>query len=886
MRREVRRGRRFVEYQEDDGRLTQEICAGDVNYLDDNGTWQPINLDWEDDSGGFAFRASRPNHKLRFDSIGAWRWYPRRNVETEYIVIGRPQCWLEATKRWGNLLANGISRDGNEITITSVRNVTRKLRVLWNGFKTDYILENANAPKRYRYPVELVGVTEQDGLLYGADGEIVGILTPTSAQDADGKDLACTSSYANGYVEFEVDPDGAAYPVNIDPDFVGDTADGYVMGFNNTSYSDARNTSIALNNTNTLLSIGQYYTYQYFVGRSYLKFDTSSLPDNAIVTSTKLKLTVNTNYSDTDFDIIIKKQNWSSQDPLSDSNREAAYDNCLTATDDDNIWRNTNGISTNTPYESGELNKSWINKTGNTYYSLLSSRDKSATTPTGNEYIYIYSAEYSTASYRRPTLVVTYKTPDELTGRDVIAGSSIEKPTLGQKHTLTGGNVSSIPSAEKPALAQTHLLTGGNVSAIPSAEKPTIGQMHTLTGSDIIAVPIAEKPDLGQEHPLIGNDVIASSSIEKPTIGQEHTFTGEDVISIPLADKPNLAQEHRLSGGDVSSVSLAEKPDLGQTHILNSGDVIAVPIAEKPILGQTHQLLGGDVIAVPIAEKPTIVSGQIYDLEGQDVISIPSAGTPDIGQEHQLSGSDVIAIPIAEKPILGQTHQLTSQDVVAIPIAEKPLLAILYIFDGRDVIAIPIIEKPTLGQSHSLTGGNVSSVPEADKPDLGQTHILTSQDVVSIPEADKPDLGQTHIITSGDVTAIPIAEEPVLGQEHELSGSDVIAIPIAEKPMLGQVHNLLGKDVVAQSFVEKPSIGQIHNLVALPVVAGSSIEMASLGQLHQLIALDVVTISYAGMPDIHLIFAIPLVRIYKVPFKDTAYLVPHDDTIYKVPLDK
>lgn len=876
MRREVRRGRRFVEYQEDDGRLTQEICAGDVNYLDDNGTWQPINLDWEDGSGGFAFRASRLNHKLRFDSIGAWRWYPRRNVETEYIVLGRPQCWLEATKRWGNLLANSVSREGREITITSVRSVTRKLRVLWNGFKTDYILENANAPKRYRYPVELVGVTEQDGLLYGADGEIVGILTPTSAQDADGKDLACTSSYANGYVEFEVNRDEAAYPVTIDPDFVDDTADGFIYG-QSSSYSSARDTSDYIQVSPDGLWLGQNFSSNlYYIYRGFLKFDTSSLPDSATITSIKLKLTVYIDNSATDFDVIIKKQNWSSQDPLSTSNREAAYDNALTANDDDNIWRNTNGVSANTTYESGALSTSWVNKTGNTYYSLISSRDKSATTPTNAENILLYTAESTTASYR-PTLVVTYTVTDALTGKDVIAGSSIEKPTLGQKHTLTGGNVSSIPSAEKPALAQTHLLTGGNVSAIPSAEKPTIGQMHTLTGSDIIAVPIAEKPDLGQEHPLIGNDVIASSSIEKPTIGQEHTFTGEDVISIPLADKPNLAQEHRLSGGDVSSVSLAEKPDLGQTHILNSGDVIAVPIAEKPILGQTHQLLGGDVIAVPIAEKPTIVSGQIYDLEGQDVISIPSAGTPDIGQEHQLSGSDVIAIPIAEKPILGQTHQLTSQDVVAIPIAEKPLLAILYIFDGRDVIAIPIIEKPTLGQSHSLTGGNVSSVPEADKPDLGQTHILTSQDVVSIPEADKPDLGQTHIITSGDVTAIPIAEEPVLGQEHELSGSDVIAIPIAEKPMLGQVHNLVGKDVVAGTNIGEPDLGQIHNLVALPVIACSSIEGALIVQTHQLIALDVVAISYAGMPNIGLIFAIPLERIYKVP---------HDDTIYKVPLDK
>ena len=198
----------------------QEIGVADVSYQDENSVWRPIDENWETDGqDGFSFRAQRMNHKVRFDSIGAWRWYPRRNVETEYIVINRPQCWLTATKRWGNLLVNGISREGRDITLTSVRKVTRVIHSRWNGIKTDWILTDSTAPTKFRQQIDLVGLTELDGWLYGADGERLAQLTPTTAIDANEVELPCSGVYEGGYLQFEADVTGAAYPVTIDPDF-------------------------------------------------------------------------------------------------------------------------------------------------------------------------------------------------------------------------------------------------------------------------------------------------------------------------------------------------------------------------------------------------------------------------------------------------------------------------------------------------------------------------------------------------------------------------------------------------------------------------------------------------------------------------------------------
>jgi len=215
------------------------------------------------------------------------------------------------------------------------------------------------------------------------------------------------------------------YPVTIDPDYSGVTGDGYMTG-NNATYGTARSTSTSFASTLTTIAIGQMTGYYIF--RGLLKFDTSSIPDADTISQVNLKAVCTTNASTTDFDVVIQKQNWSAQDPLAAGTREAAYDGCLAATADDNIWRNTNGISTLTQYTSGNLSVSWPSKTTYTYYGLISSRDVSATAPTGNEYIEIASQENATSGYR-PVLTVTHAAGGwtNITKVNGIASSGIAK---------------------------------------------------------------------------------------------------------------------------------------------------------------------------------------------------------------------------------------------------------------------------------------------------------------------------------------------------------------------------------------------------------------------------------------------------------------------------
>jgi hypothetical protein len=237
------------------------------------------------------------------------------------------------------------------------------------------------------------------------------------AWDADGNQAPCTrwASTRNGMQSLYTGVPAtwlatAAYPVTIDPDFAGDAADGQVYGFNAT-YSTARSTSYSVDSTGTYFSIGQLTGYAIF--RGYLKFNTSSIPDTDIVSQVNLKMVCTQDFSDADINIVIKKQNWS--DPLSSGNMETAYDGCLAATSDDNIWRNTSGIATNTQYASGNLSTAWINKTGSTYYSLISSNDVSNNAPTVSESLRMGSQNNSTVEYR-PVLTVLYSAASAASG--------------------------------------------------------------------------------------------------------------------------------------------------------------------------------------------------------------------------------------------------------------------------------------------------------------------------------------------------------------------------------------------------------------------------------------------------------------------------------------
>jgi len=185
--------------------------------------------------------------------------------------------------------------------------------------------------------------------------------------------------------------------------------DGHVYG-RNAAYSTARATSFAVVSA-SFYSVGQLLSGDYYVSRPFLEFNTSSIPSSATISKVNLKMTCFEDHSTQEFDIQILEHDWSALGTITSANMETFFDDCLAITGSF-LWRDTSsGISTNTEYTGGDMTPSYINKSGSTYYSLRSSRDKLNNTPTVDEYAFIYSSRIATVAYR-PVLVVEYTLPN------------------------------------------------------------------------------------------------------------------------------------------------------------------------------------------------------------------------------------------------------------------------------------------------------------------------------------------------------------------------------------------------------------------------------------------------------------------------------------------
>jgi len=188
--------------------------------------------------------------------------------------------------------------------------------------------------------------------------------------------------------------------------------------------------------------VGQLFgagTYDIF--RSYLMFDTSILPDNAIIDSGYLSLIVWDDYSDTDFNVtiqIIKPPYF--HDPLQIGDywkfpyaNDAGNLNTSGYTDEDffNITLNATGLGTSDS----------INRMGMTKWGIRSAQDIASSAPTGNEFIIFYG--YGLPASKYPKLILNYTVPSSnwqhivnLTFYNMSSGLS-----YGSAHAVSNGTV-------------------------------------------------------------------------------------------------------------------------------------------------------------------------------------------------------------------------------------------------------------------------------------------------------------------------------------------------------------------------------------------------------------------------------------------------------------
>jgi len=395
------------------GQYRTTIHGAPIAFKDAHGRLQRISTAWGDGDAAFPNVVTASKLRVRTAPNGMRRIFPVPGDDSKWMEIGAPLV-KNASGAWIKPAFTGPTRSGNKLTWTNP-NALLSITHAGHFVKLDIELLGGWLPKdgQFAFPVGLNGLTRSGTLI--KDGEkVVSVLRPPVAYDAanPGDVRQITNQFVNvdgqPYILFTLpDLTGMSRPV-VDPTLTQESGsgDGFVSG-NDATYATARSTSTAFNTT-AGVTIGQWTGFTIY--RAFVSFDTSSIPDSAVISQVNMILTCATDESTTDFDVQIVKQDWSAQDPIAAGNREAAYDNCLAGTADSSIWRNTSGLVVNTQYTSGNLSTAWVSKTGSTYYSLRSSLDFAGTEPATNDRVQLGAQENATASYR-PQLVVVYTVP-------------------------------------------------------------------------------------------------------------------------------------------------------------------------------------------------------------------------------------------------------------------------------------------------------------------------------------------------------------------------------------------------------------------------------------------------------------------------------------------
>lgn len=402
----AKRARRSLHLRRPDGKILGLFTGAPCHYQDEGGEWQPLDT-------------------MPLYDLGRGLWYcPGLNVVITSEGVVRLGDYSQWTKRIGLFRPSTMEllgtrdvplgqREGD--ALVAERDEWRvERRITENGYREVLTLKVRPDIPQAQVGDFLVletlvgGVSLPNGWVEGEYAISEHWSPMPVAWDANDEPLTCRRYWRDGvlYTGIPVtELAHAAYPITIDPDFTGSTADGYIRG-TNADYATARSTAAWSTVVGSTTYIGQktgFYCY-----RTFLKFDTSAIGGGQSITQVNLSLTVYQDSSDTDFDVQIVKQDWSAQDPIGVGNREAAYDNCLAGAADDSIWRNTLGIINGTKYTSGNLSTAWPDPLSETYYSLRSNRDKDATEPAEDEYTTVYMADEAVAA-RRPYLTILYE---------------------------------------------------------------------------------------------------------------------------------------------------------------------------------------------------------------------------------------------------------------------------------------------------------------------------------------------------------------------------------------------------------------------------------------------------------------------------------------------
>src|SRR5262245_7046492 len=195
-----------------------EIGMHDLHYTESAGIWLPVAESRPAAVLRFIWGCAKTRHWTRLGDDSTRRWYPRRNVPTEFVEFGAPQAWNGTI--WVDLNLSGATKPDAQTLFWDRTNYSLQLSMRWSGLKLVVVLKNSAAARRVRWPASLTGLTRSGWDVFSTTDSIaVGSVVPIIGVDATGLSVPIDTTIAGGFVEFNADLTGMTFPITIDPTF-------------------------------------------------------------------------------------------------------------------------------------------------------------------------------------------------------------------------------------------------------------------------------------------------------------------------------------------------------------------------------------------------------------------------------------------------------------------------------------------------------------------------------------------------------------------------------------------------------------------------------------------------------------------------------------------
>lgn len=450
---------------ENPSRKRVESSIDDIHYHDGS-QWLEVNEDLATDTtDGYAASSSRMRHIFRVGNTGTRRWIPRREFPNEYVSFGRLMSWTGTA--WQNVNLGTPTRVGKQISWSNVA-FDLSLSVNWHKIKLLAILKTEAARRRLRWQVSLNGLTYNQGTLISvSDSSIVGYVEKPIAWDANGSEdnqnVAITTTYSGGYLEFGGNLAGAVLPITIDPTLTLDEGDGGSKDAHLSADDPTLNYG-----TSTSMSPSQVVS-PFTTSRSLIEFDLSNLPDEAVISSATLSLYLQSKSLSSTKAIGLYRLKRSWVEGINDGVGGNGGVN-WNKYDGTNNWTSAGAFNVNDCEQTAIATRDFITtETTGVFkdFSLSGSSKadislgygwliKQVTETTFTFHQVNFASSDTTTAANRPKLVIVYEESaggtDACTALDITSGTpTVEATAIGQKHSLVGTDVvSGVPTIEVP----------------------------------------------------------------------------------------------------------------------------------------------------------------------------------------------------------------------------------------------------------------------------------------------------------------------------------------------------------------------------------------------------------------------------------------------------